>query len=218
MPTASDNVASSRITGGQSVIRVREGRAASAVIWCRCHLVCHWLRELPWRFALPGKSSTMPGRPPPRTCPSPIRGTSKSMRPPTWLASHTEPPGPQPPATSSRSLLYARVSSVSRNRLTPLIQQIRAPVSGLSDLSHSAVRSFVSVRSWSHICMVAHGTLCRSAPECTRRPGWQPRRENGQEPGYGSGGVTGGQPAGPPGTGALQVHARLWPPRNAAAL
>jgi hypothetical protein len=46
MPVSSEGVLWSRITAGQKDLGVRVRRARSAVVWRRCRLACHWLREL----------------------------------------------------------------------------------------------------------------------------------------------------------------------------
>jgi len=45
MAVASDGVALGRLAAGQIGIVVWVRRAASAVAWQRCHLVCHWLQD-----------------------------------------------------------------------------------------------------------------------------------------------------------------------------
>jgi hypothetical protein len=46
MPVPSDGIASNLITAGQGNIGVWVRRAVSVAAWSRCHLVCHWLRDL----------------------------------------------------------------------------------------------------------------------------------------------------------------------------
>jgi hypothetical protein len=43
MPVSSEGIVLGRITAGRSDIGVWVRRAASAVAWMRCHLLCHWL-------------------------------------------------------------------------------------------------------------------------------------------------------------------------------
>jgi len=53
MAILSDGILLSRITAGQNDIGVWVRRAASAVAWMRCHLLCHWLGAISLLDAMP---------------------------------------------------------------------------------------------------------------------------------------------------------------------
>src|SRR5271169_1760136 len=58
MPVSSDAVASSLITAVQRDLGVWVRRTVSAIAWSRCHLLCHWLQDHPFKWTTVGPGET----------------------------------------------------------------------------------------------------------------------------------------------------------------